>query len=101
VKGRLATVITNLLSAIPWIGQDFVEFVWTIYLFLLIPFPTVAVLLILLLRVVDPLLTIRFPPPTFGEEEKSSYLLDLSLPPRTNKINLNARKLLKKSVQNV
>lgn len=23
----LATVITNLLSAIPWIGQDFVEFV--------------------------------------------------------------------------
>ncbi|PDQ12347.1 hypothetical protein CKK21_25830 [Enterobacter cloacae] len=22
-----ATVITNLLSAIPWIGQDFVEFV--------------------------------------------------------------------------
>lgn len=23
-----ATVITNLLSAIPWIGQDFVEFVW-------------------------------------------------------------------------
>ena len=24
----LATVITNLLSAIPWIGQDLVEFVW-------------------------------------------------------------------------
>lgn len=24
---HLATVITNLLSAIPWIGQDFVEFV--------------------------------------------------------------------------
>jgi len=24
----LATVITNLLSAIPWIGPDFVEFVW-------------------------------------------------------------------------
>jgi len=24
----MATVITNLLSAIPWIGQDFVEFVW-------------------------------------------------------------------------
>lgn len=23
-----ATVITNLLSAIPWIGQDFVQFVW-------------------------------------------------------------------------
>jgi len=23
-----ATVITNLLSAIPWIGQDFVSFVW-------------------------------------------------------------------------
>ena len=23
-----ATVITNLLSAIPWIGQDIVEFVW-------------------------------------------------------------------------
>lgn len=23
-----ATVITNLLSAIPWVGQDFVEFVW-------------------------------------------------------------------------
>jgi ubiquinol-cytochrome c reductase cytochrome b subunit len=23
-----ATVITNLLSAIPWIGNDFVEFVW-------------------------------------------------------------------------
>ena len=23
-----STVITNLLSAIPWIGQDFVEFVW-------------------------------------------------------------------------
>jgi ubiquinol-cytochrome c reductase cytochrome b subunit len=23
-----ATVITNLLSAIPWIGQDFVEFIW-------------------------------------------------------------------------
>ena len=23
---HLATVITNLLSAIPWIGQDFVEF---------------------------------------------------------------------------
>nr|UFQ87256.1 apocytochrome b [Pseudozyma sp.] len=25
---NVATVITNLLSAIPWIGQDFVEFVW-------------------------------------------------------------------------
>ncbi len=24
----MATVITNLLSAIPWIGPDFVEFVW-------------------------------------------------------------------------
>jgi ubiquinol-cytochrome c reductase cytochrome b subunit len=24
----LATVITNLISAIPWIGQDIVEFVW-------------------------------------------------------------------------
>ncbi len=24
----MATVITNLLSAIPWIGQDFVQFVW-------------------------------------------------------------------------
>jgi len=24
----LATVITNLLSAIPWVGQDIVEFVW-------------------------------------------------------------------------
>ena len=24
----MATVITNLLSAIPWIGQNFVEFVW-------------------------------------------------------------------------
>jgi len=24
---HLATVITNLLSAIPWIGQDFVEFI--------------------------------------------------------------------------
>lgn len=24
----MATVITNLLSAIPWIGNDFVEFVW-------------------------------------------------------------------------
>src|SRR6195952_4959653 len=24
----LATVITNMLSAIPWIGQDFVQFVW-------------------------------------------------------------------------
>ena len=24
----MATVITNMLSAIPWIGQDFVEFVW-------------------------------------------------------------------------
>ena len=23
-----ATVITNLLSAIPWIGKDFVEFIW-------------------------------------------------------------------------
>jgi ubiquinol-cytochrome c reductase cytochrome b subunit len=23
-----ATVITNLLSAIPWIGRDLVEFVW-------------------------------------------------------------------------
>jgi len=23
-----ATVITNLLSAIPWIGQDLVEFIW-------------------------------------------------------------------------
>ena len=23
-----ATVITNMLSAIPWIGKDFVEFVW-------------------------------------------------------------------------
>jgi ubiquinol-cytochrome c reductase cytochrome b subunit len=23
-----ATVITNMLSAIPWIGQDFVQFVW-------------------------------------------------------------------------
>jgi hypothetical protein len=58
VTGRLATVITNLLSAIPWIGQDFVEFVWTIYLFILLPFTTVAVLLILFLREVDPLLTI-------------------------------------------
>jgi ubiquinol-cytochrome c reductase cytochrome b subunit len=24
----LATVITNLLSAIPWIGKDLVEFIW-------------------------------------------------------------------------
>ncbi len=24
----MATVITNLLSAIPWIGADFVEFIW-------------------------------------------------------------------------
>lgn len=23
-----ATVITNLMSAIPWIGQDIVEFIW-------------------------------------------------------------------------
>ena len=23
-----ATVITNLMSAIPWIGQDLVEFIW-------------------------------------------------------------------------
>jgi len=23
-----ATVITNMLSAVPWIGQDFVQFVW-------------------------------------------------------------------------
>ena len=23
-----ATVITNLLSAIPWIGKDLVEFIW-------------------------------------------------------------------------
>ena len=23
-----ATVITNLISAIPWIGQDIVEFIW-------------------------------------------------------------------------
>jgi ubiquinol-cytochrome c reductase cytochrome b subunit len=23
-----ATVITNLLSAIPWIGRDLVEFIW-------------------------------------------------------------------------
>ena len=23
-----ATVITNLMSAIPWIGNDFVEFLW-------------------------------------------------------------------------
>ena len=23
-----ATVITNLLSAIPWIGQDFVQLIW-------------------------------------------------------------------------
>jgi quinol-cytochrome oxidoreductase complex cytochrome b subunit len=25
---QMATVITNLLSAIPWIGTDFVLFVW-------------------------------------------------------------------------
>lgn len=25
---NLATVITNLLSAIPWIGTDFVQFVY-------------------------------------------------------------------------
>lgn len=25
---NLATVITNLLSAIPWIGQDLVQFIW-------------------------------------------------------------------------
>lgn len=25
---NLATVITNLLSAIPWIGKDIVEFIW-------------------------------------------------------------------------
>jgi len=24
----LATVITNLMSAIPWVGQDIVEFLW-------------------------------------------------------------------------
>ena len=24
----MATVITNLMSAIPWIGQDIVEFIW-------------------------------------------------------------------------
>lgn len=24
----MATVITNLLSAIPWIGNDFVQFIW-------------------------------------------------------------------------
>lgn len=29
------TVITNLLSAIPWIGQDFVEFLSTIYIFII------------------------------------------------------------------
>jgi ubiquinol-cytochrome c reductase cytochrome b subunit len=23
-----ATVITNLMSAIPWVGQDIVEFLW-------------------------------------------------------------------------
>jgi ubiquinol-cytochrome c reductase cytochrome b subunit len=23
-----ATVITNLMSAIPWVGQDIVEFIW-------------------------------------------------------------------------
>ena len=23
-----ATVITNLISAVPWIGQDIVEFIW-------------------------------------------------------------------------
>lgn len=26
----MATVITNMLSAIPWIGQDFVQFVFQI-----------------------------------------------------------------------
>ena len=24
----MATVITNLMSAIPWVGQDIVEFIW-------------------------------------------------------------------------
>lgn len=24
----MATVITNLMSAIPWVGQDLVEFIW-------------------------------------------------------------------------
>ena len=24
----MATVITNLMSAIPWVGQDIVEFLW-------------------------------------------------------------------------
>ena len=26
--GNLATVITNLISAIPWVGRDLVEFIW-------------------------------------------------------------------------
>lgn len=33
----MATVITNLLSAIPWIGQDFVEFVNTYLTLIVIP----------------------------------------------------------------
>jgi ubiquinol-cytochrome c reductase cytochrome b subunit len=32
------TVITNLLSAIPWIGQDFVEFIYYILFIKLLAF---------------------------------------------------------------
>ena len=37
---NLATVITNLLSAIPWIGEDFVQLVYvpnTIYMSIALP----------------------------------------------------------------
>ena len=41
-----ATVITNLLSAIPWIGQDFVEFVKYILLIITITLLIITYLII-------------------------------------------------------
>ena len=44
----LATVITNLLSAIPWVGTDLVEFshLLFIYLFILAILPTIGSVII-------------------------------------------------------
>ena len=40
----LATVITNLLSAIPWVGTDLVEFICLLFisLFILAILPTIG-----------------------------------------------------------
>jgi hypothetical protein len=33
----LATVITNLLSAIPWVGTDLVEFIYLLFILAILP----------------------------------------------------------------